>query len=145
MHFPTATCLSSVSLVDCLLPRVPRVYRVHGGIVCSLAVCGSWVEAWVLAQVGLLSFPPREGELNKPYSDATALLIDQEVGCMPAHCAQWPDLHVRQGVASCAPWRPSSQPLMSLLDTLFWRAASGVRDTVKHTSGYRAPLLSSAH
>ncbi|KAK9844071.1 hypothetical protein WJX81_003751 [Elliptochloris bilobata] len=30
-------------------------------------------------KVGLLSFPPREGELNKPYSDATALLIDQEV------------------------------------------------------------------
>ena len=43
------------------------------------------VKAPACAQVGLLSFPPRENELNKPYSDATALLIDQEVGaaCLP--------------------------------------------------------------
>ena len=46
----------------------------------SLLIRGS-----ACAQVGLLSFPPRENELNKPYSDATALLIDQEVGaaCLP--------------------------------------------------------------
>ena len=43
------------------------------------------VKASACVQVGLLSFPPRENELNKPYSDATALLIDQEVGtaCLP--------------------------------------------------------------
>lgn len=47
--------------------------------------CWMYVTASACAQVGLLSFPPRENELNKPYSDATALLIDQEVGaaCLP--------------------------------------------------------------
>ena len=29
--------------------------------------------------MGLLSFPAKEGEFNKPYSDATAQLIDTEV------------------------------------------------------------------
>lgn len=51
----------------------------------STSSVGSFVEVSACAQVGLLSFPPRENELNKPYSDATALLIDQEVGyvCVP--------------------------------------------------------------
>ena len=30
-------------------------------------------------QVGLVSFPAEEGQFNKPYSDETGLLIDQEV------------------------------------------------------------------
>jgi ATP-dependent Zn protease len=31
------------------------------------------------AKVGLLSFPPEENQLNKPYSDDTARIIDTEV------------------------------------------------------------------
>lgn len=30
-------------------------------------------------RVGLLSFPPEENQLNKPYSDDTARIIDGEV------------------------------------------------------------------
>ena len=32
------------------------------------------------SKVGLLSFPPEENQLNKPYSNDTANLIDTEVG-----------------------------------------------------------------
>jgi len=35
-------------------------------------------------KVGLLSFPPEEGRLDKPYSDATGALIDQEVRLLVA-------------------------------------------------------------
>ncbi len=37
------------------------------------------------AQVGLLSFPSQEGSFNKPYSDTTALLIDDEARTATGH------------------------------------------------------------
>lgn len=88
----------------------------------------SFVRASVRAQVGLLSFPPREGELNKPYSDATALLIDQEVGCVCLLCTGCFDLCPRQGGFSCMSRAvPHYVPLNSLIAPLV------VSCTAKHT------------
>ena len=37
-------------------------------------------------KVGLVSFPSEEGQLNKPYSDETAQLIDHEARRLPLIC-----------------------------------------------------------